>query len=76
MVVFCFVMSVAIPNIGDAITLTGATINPFIGYIFPIMYYLKIDPRPLKSWDKIVAILIMLFIMTISALGLMQFLYK
>jgi len=46
----CYLMAVAIPNIGDAITLTGATVNPFIGFIFPILFYLKLDPAPMKSW--------------------------
>jgi amino acid permease len=49
MLLICYLFAILIPNIGDAISITGATINPFIGFIFPIMYYLKLDPTPIKS---------------------------
>lgn len=44
MVLVCYILSLTIPNIGDAIVLVGATVNPFIGFIFPAMYYIKLDP--------------------------------
>ena len=49
MVSLCFTMAVLMPNIGSVIAVTGATVNPFIGYIFPILFYLKIDPAPINS---------------------------
>ena len=73
MVTICFLLAISIPNIGDAITLTGATINPFIGFIFPIMFYLKLDPLPLKSPKKVFAIFVAVFIAGVSVLGLLQF---
>ena len=34
----CFLASF-IPNIGDAMTLVGSTINPIIGFIMPVVFY-------------------------------------
>ena len=73
MVMTTYLLSMIIPNISAAITLTGATVNPFIGFIFPIMFYLKIDPKPITSWSKIFAIVIMGIIIFASAVGLVNF---
>ena len=66
-------MAVTITNIKEAITLSGATINPFIGFIFPILFFLKLDPASYRSPKKILAILVLIFIMTFSVLGLINF---
>jgi sodium-coupled neutral amino acid transporter 11 len=42
LVSICFLLSISIDTIGDAITLAGATINPVIGFIIPIMFYWKV----------------------------------
>ncbi|CDW85040.1 UNKNOWN [Stylonychia lemnae] len=76
LVLVTYIATVAIPNIRGAITLLGATVNPFIGFIFPIMFYLKLDPQPLASKDKIIAILVMIFIIFASILGLLQYFLK
>ena len=55
MVLFCYTMALALPNVGSVIAVTGATVNPFIGYIFPIWFYLKLDPEANLSKNKIVA---------------------
>jgi len=39
----CFIAAVAIPNISDAMTVVGATTNPFVGFTLPIVFYLKMD---------------------------------
>jgi amino acid permease len=44
LVLVTYLLSVAIPNIKDAIAITGATVNPFIGFVFPILFYIHIDP--------------------------------
>lgn len=31
-------LAVAIPNIGDAMTIVGSTINPVIGFILPVVF--------------------------------------
>lgn len=40
-VLISYILSLAIPNIGDAMTILGATTNSGIGFILPIIYYLK-----------------------------------
>ena len=48
MCIICFALAVAIPGIGDAITILGCTTNPIIGFILPIVFYLKIiDDAPM-----------------------------
>jgi hypothetical protein len=49
MILLCYTTSLVIPNIGDAITLSSGTINPFIGFVFPCLFFLKLDPKPFKS---------------------------
>lgn len=69
-VLVTYIAAISIPNISGAITLTGATVNPFMGFIFPILFYLKLDPQSLLSKDKMIAILVMIFIIFTSILGL------
>ncbi len=42
LVFVCFLLSISIDKIGDAITLAGATINPMVGFILPVMFYWKV----------------------------------
>ncbi len=69
----CYILAVYISNIKEAITLSGATINPFIGFIFPILFYLKLDPASYTSPKKILAIAVLMLIVASSILGLMNF---
>lgn len=75
-VIIIYIAAITIPNISGAITLTGATVNPCIGFLFPIMFYLKLDPAPIRSGEKILAILVFMFIVFASVLGLSQYFYK
>lgn len=75
MVIVSYTLAIAIPNISDAITLSGATVNPFIGYIFPILYYIKLDKKPIRSKEKILALVIMVIIIIASFLGLYQYFF-
>ena len=43
MVVFCYLAAVCVKDIGSVISIAGATVNPFIGFLFPIIFYLKLD---------------------------------
>ena len=70
MVIFCYSMALLLPNVGSVIAVTGATVNPFIGFIFPIMFYLKIDRSPALSAAKILAKLILVAVLLVSILGL------
>ena len=68
-----YILAAVIPNISDAITLTGATVNPFIGFIFPIVFYLKLSPVPMRSPKKLLAVLAITLILFASALSFIQY---
>lgn len=70
MTLLCYIMAVIMPNVGTVIAVTGATVNPFIGFIFPILFYLKIDPAPMNSRSKLVAQLVLFGCILVSMLGL------
>ena len=69
MVVFCYVLALLLPNVGSVIAVTGATVNPFIGFIFPILFYLKIDGKPASSGHKLLAKAVLLLVLVTSVLG-------
>lgn len=72
MVTFCYLLALLLPNVGTVISVTGATVNPFIGFIFPILFYVKLDPAPLTSWSKLQALAILCGVLLVSVLGLAQ----
>ena len=72
MVVFCYLAALLLPNVGSVIAITGATVNPFIGYIFPIIFYLKLDPAPSFDSDKVLAKVILCGVILTSILGFMS----
>mmetsp|Transcript_105271 Transcript_105271/g.145620 ORF Transcript_105271/g.145620 Transcript_105271/m.145620 type:complete len:351 (-) Transcript_105271:123-1175(-) len=41
LILICYSMGLFIPNISAAMTLVGATTNPAVGFILPIVYYWK-----------------------------------
>ena len=69
MVVFCYAMALLLPNVGSVIAVTGATVNPFIGFIFPILFYLKLDDKPASSGAKIAAMTTLVLVLVTSILG-------
>lgn len=69
MVILCYSMALLLPNVGSVIAITGATVNPFIGYLFPIIFYLKLDPKAGSSSAKIFAKVIMLGVSFVSVMG-------
>jgi hypothetical protein len=73
MVSICYLLAVVIPNVGGVIALTGATVNPFIGFFFPIAFYIKIEQTPmLKSPTKIFAVFVAIIMVAVSILGLAE----
>jgi len=52
MCIICYVCAIVIPGIGDVITILGCTTNPLIGFILPIVFYLKIVEN-VPTWKKI-----------------------
>jgi len=74
LVVLNCVLALFIPNIGDAMTLVGSSINPLIGFIMPVIFYWKvIEDKPLLSVDKIVGIITVVVITVVSILSLISF---
>lgn len=69
MVLFCYTLALTLPNIGSVIAVTGATVNPLIGFILPILFYLKIDPQPRLSISKVIAKVALLLVALVSILG-------
>lgn len=73
----CFVISIGIPNIGDCTTILGATTNSAIGFIFPAIYYLKIEKKaPRFAPNKIACYVTLVFISIASVIELTTFIYK
>ena len=69
MIFFCYSLALLLPNVGSVIAVAGATVNPLIGYIFPILFYLKLDPEPERSKNKIIAKIILLAVIIVSITG-------
>ena len=42
-VLLCYIAAVTVKDIGSVISIAGATVNPFIGFLFPIIFYLRLD---------------------------------
>ena len=61
-----------IPGISDVITILGFTTNPLIGFILPVIFYLKIVPEA-PMYKKIIAWGILLFTIAISILVAVMF---
>jgi amino acid permease len=73
----CFLMSIMISKIGDAITLAGATINPVIGFIIPVVFHWKVhQEKPLLSWEKGLSLAAAIVIILVSLMSLGQFIYQ
>lgn len=43
MVFGCYLTAICIANIGSVISIAGTTCNPFIGFLFPIIFYLRLE---------------------------------
>ena len=79
-ILICYFLAASIPNIGSVISIAGATVNPFIGFLFPIIFYLKIDGDARKKerininfiLDRLVAYSVILLISIISVIGFLN----
>lgn len=72
-----FAIGIAIPNIGDAMTILGATTNSGIGFLLPIIYYLKLERKlPTFCKEKLIAYFVFVAISCCSVIELLTFIYK
>ncbi len=77
LVAVSFLLSLVIPNIGDAMTILGATTNTLIGFIMPILYYLKLEEKaPRWATHKVVAYFVLVLMCCSSVVELGTFIYK
>lgn len=61
-------------SIGDALTIVGSTITPTVGYIIPILYYIKSHKdKPLCSVQKIIPSIVLVVIIIVSGINLYNF---
>jgi len=67
-----YLWGIMFPGISEVITLLGCTTNPLSGFIFPIIFYLKIVPDGSLP-KKIISCLIFVFIVVISVLNFYLF---
>jgi len=44
----CYLVALLVPDLTDALTLLGATINPLMGFILPCVFFLKLCPDESK----------------------------
>lgn len=79
-IVLCVVawgLALAIPNFGDALTILGATTNSGIGFLLPVIYYLKVEEKaPRFTPTKIICYFTFVFICCASVIELGTFIYQ
>ena len=74
MTICCWGCACLIPNISDIIVIIGATTNPLVGFLFPILFYLKLYPE-ISTFKKTVAFLIIVVTVCSSISILVLFVY-
>ena len=68
------VPALLVSGVGQAMALVGASINPVIGFILPVIFYWKtIEKLPIMSTEKLLCIFTVIVISICSVLGLVQF---
>lgn len=73
-----YVIALTVPTIADAMTILGATTNTFVGFLLPIIFYLKILGARGGSFSnkKILAYIIFVLVCCSSVIELFTFTYK
>lgn len=71
LVIVCCVVSCGVTSIGTVMTILGATTNSAIGFLLPIIFYLKVEKKGPKYTNiKIGAYLLFIFICVSSVVTL------
>lgn len=79
MIIICaWGIAILVPTIGDAMTILGATTNSGIGFLLPIIFYLKIEKENGGPWtkDKILSYIVFVTICICSAIELYSYAKK
>ena len=62
-------LAMMISDVGDAMTLVGATFYPMIGFITPLIIFLKLqEKRPLMDREKLSTIIVMVTMIIITTM--------
>ena len=71
-------ITIPINSIGDAMTILGATTNSAIGFLIPVIFYLKVESGSGGPWrrDKIIAKVFFVFSVICSIVEIYCFVYK
>ena len=71
-------VAVPVPSVGDAMTVLGATTNAAMGFLLPVIYYLKVEEGSGGPWrrDKAIAKAMFVLIIIFSIIELYCFVYK
>ena len=51
-IIIAWAIAIIVPTIGDAMTILGATTNSGIGFLIPIVFYLKIEKNNGGKYTK------------------------
>lgn len=77
LVLVSFGIAAPLASIGDAMTILGATTNTLIGFLLPIIYYLKLEEKaPRWAPHKIVCYVVFVVSVLSSIIELSTFIYK
>lgn len=75
--VVCWLLAVVVPNIAVGISILGCTTNPMSGFIFPILFFLKMFWNEKKSWklktEFILCWLTLILVIAVSITSLVLF---
>lgn len=74
LVAICCILSCAVMSIGAAMTILGATTNSAVGFLLPVVFYMKVERKTSKFTNvKIAAYLLFVFICISSVITLTLF---
>ena len=76
--IIAYVVAFFVPSLGDIMTILGATTNTGIGFLFPIIFYLKIEKDNGGTWapNKLIAYFVFVTISICSIIELYSFILK
>jgi len=79
LILVSWAITIPVPSIGDAMTILGATTNSGMGFLFPVIFYLKTEENtgggPWRS-DRLIAKLVFVTVCIFSIIELYCFVYK
>ena len=77
-VLVAYIIALTVPTIADAMTILGATTNTFVGFLLPIIFYLKIlGARGGKfSNQKVICYIVAFTVCCCNVIEMYTYIYK